>query len=64
MFGNHGNDRVDRRGRRSRRAIGEALIELILERGYEAVTVTAIISAHGVSAALTTGSPSPPAWSF
>lgn len=33
----------DRRVRRSRRAIQQALVELVLEKGYDAVTVTEII---------------------
>ncbi|WP_205315712.1 TetR/AcrR family transcriptional regulator [Nonomuraea lactucae] len=41
--GKGGRGDVDRRVRRSRLAAREALIELILEKGYEAVTVTDII---------------------
>ncbi|WP_198679340.1 TetR/AcrR family transcriptional regulator [Thermomonospora amylolytica] len=42
MSGNPGD--ADRRVRRTRRAIQRALVELILEKGYERVTVTDLIN--------------------
>jgi len=36
-------DPTDRRVQRTRRALGDALLELILERGYEAITVQHVI---------------------
>jgi AcrR family transcriptional regulator len=42
MFGN-ARESPDRRVRRTRRAVQEALVELILEKGYEAVTVSELI---------------------
>lgn len=43
MSGNSGWKAPDRRVRRTRQAIQRALIELILEKGYDAVTVSDVI---------------------
>ncbi|MFC6083479.1 TetR/AcrR family transcriptional regulator [Sphaerisporangium aureirubrum] len=43
MFGITGPQAPDRRVRRTRRAVQQALVELILEKGYDAVTVTDVI---------------------
>lgn len=44
MFGAQERESTDRRVRRTRRLIRQALVELILSKGYEAVTVTDIIN--------------------
>ncbi|WP_067137068.1 TetR/AcrR family transcriptional regulator [Microtetraspora malaysiensis] len=44
MFGNRERESPDRRVRRTRRAIRQALVDLILIKGYEAVTVTDLIN--------------------
>ncbi|GAA0822149.1 TetR/AcrR family transcriptional regulator [Streptosporangium amethystogenes subsp. fukuiense] len=44
MFGAQERESPDRRVRRTRRLIRQALVELILSKGYEAVTVTDIIN--------------------
>ncbi|MEU8193460.1 TetR/AcrR family transcriptional regulator [Microbispora amethystogenes] len=44
MVGNPRRESTDRRVRRTRKAVQQALIELVLEKGYEAVTVTDLIN--------------------
>ncbi|WP_344947699.1 TetR/AcrR family transcriptional regulator [Sphaerisporangium flaviroseum] len=44
MYGNPSRESPDRRVRRTRRAVHQALVELILEKGYDAVTVTDLIN--------------------
>ncbi|MEV4746167.1 TetR/AcrR family transcriptional regulator [Streptosporangium sp. NPDC049248] len=44
VFGAQERESTDRRVRRTRRLIRQALVELILSKGYEAVTVTDIIN--------------------
>lgn len=51
MSGNSGEEmerKVDRRAARTRRALHEALISLILRKGYEAITIQDIIDAADV----------------
>ncbi|TQS21187.1 TetR/AcrR family transcriptional regulator [Microbispora sp. KK1-11] len=48
MFGNSRRGSSDRRVRRTRKAVQQALVELILEKGYEAVTVTDLINRANV----------------
>ncbi|WP_307845376.1 TetR/AcrR family transcriptional regulator [Planomonospora sp. ID67723] len=44
MSGNGSGKEIDRRVRRTREAIRKALVALIVERGYDAVTVTDVIA--------------------
>ncbi|WP_218004542.1 TetR/AcrR family transcriptional regulator [Microtetraspora niveoalba] len=44
MFGNPRRESSDRRVRRTRRAVQRAMVELILEKGYEATTATDVIN--------------------
>src|SRR3972149_51567 len=37
------NDKNDRRSQRTRQALGDALIELMMEKGYDAISVKEII---------------------
>ncbi|WP_205825684.1 TetR/AcrR family transcriptional regulator [Microbispora catharanthi] len=48
VFGNSRRGSSDRRVRRTRKAVQQALVELILEKGYEAVTVTDLINRANV----------------
>lgn len=42
------NDKNDRRSQRTRRALGDALVELMMERGYDAISIKDIIERANV----------------
>jgi AcrR family transcriptional regulator len=44
------NDKSDRRSQRTRQALGDALVELMMDKGYDAISIKDIIERANVGA--------------